>query len=56
MNVIGIIYPQYYLQPNCESTFVNHLAFIKQHYCISKKIDIDGKWFSKPLSRETLDL
>jgi len=56
MNVIEIIYSQYQLQPICESTFVNCLAFIKQHYYISKKVDIDDKWFLKPLSRETLDL
>jgi len=36
--------------------FVNHLAFIKQHYCISKKVGIDDKGFSEPLSRETLGL
>ncbi len=35
---------------------MNCLAFIKQHYYISKKVGIDDKWFSKPLSRETLDL
>jgi hypothetical protein len=38
MNALGIIYPQYWLQPNCESTFMDHLALIKHHYCISKKL------------------
>jgi hypothetical protein len=47
MNVIGIIHSQYWLQPNSEFTFVDHLALIKQHYCISKKVGIDGKWVSK---------
>jgi hypothetical protein len=28
-NVLGIIYPQYWLQLDCESTFVDHLSLIK---------------------------
>ncbi len=47
MNVLGIIFSQYWLQPNNEFTFVDHLALIKQHYYILKKVGIDGKWVSK---------
>ncbi len=47
MNVLGIIYSQYWLQTNSEFTFVDHLALIKQHYGIKKKVGIDGKWVSK---------
>jgi hypothetical protein len=32
------------------------MGLIKHHYCISKKVGIDGKWFSKSFSREILDL
>ncbi len=56
MNVLEIIYPQHWLWPNCESTFVDHFAWIKKHYCISNKVGTNGKWFFKPLSKETLDL
>jgi hypothetical protein len=45
MNVLGIIYPQYSLQPNCESTFVDHFALIKHHYCISKKLALMASEF-----------
>ncbi len=35
---------------------MNHMGLIKHHYCISKKVGIDGKWFSKSFSRDILDL
>jgi hypothetical protein len=38
MNAFKIIYSQYWLQLDCESTFVDHLALIKWHYYISKKL------------------
>jgi hypothetical protein len=41
MNVLGVIYPQYWSQPNCESTFVIHQNLIKQHYYTSKKHSIE---------------
>jgi hypothetical protein len=56
MNVFGIIYPQYWLQPNHESTFVDHLSIIKRHYYISQKLGVDRRWVSKALSKEILDL
>jgi hypothetical protein len=46
MNVLGIIYPLYWLQLDYESTFVDHFALIKHHYCIAKKVGINGKWVS----------
>jgi hypothetical protein len=56
MNVLGIIYPQYWLQLECESTSMDHFASIKYHYCITKKVGTNGKWVSEPLSRDVLDL
>jgi hypothetical protein len=29
------------------NSHVDHLARIKQHYCIFEKVGIDGKWVSK---------
>jgi hypothetical protein len=45
MNVLGIIYPQCSLQPNCESTFMDHFALIKHHYRISKKLALMASGF-----------
>jgi len=45
MNVLGIIYSQYWLQPNSEFTFVDHLALIKQHYSISEKLVLMASGF-----------
>jgi hypothetical protein len=45
MNDFGIIYSQYWLQLDCESTFVDHLALIKWHYCISKKLVLMANGF-----------
>jgi hypothetical protein len=56
MNVFEIIYPHYWLQLDCESTFVDHFTLIKDHYCIAKKVGTNGKWVSEPLSRDVLDL
>jgi len=55
-NALGIIYPQYWLQLDCESTFVNHLSLIKQHYYISQKPSVESKWVFNAFSREILDL
>jgi hypothetical protein len=56
MNILGIIYPQYWLQLDCESTFVDHSALIKHHYCTTKKVGTNGKWVSEPFSGDVLDL
>jgi hypothetical protein len=32
----GILYPQYWLQPNCEESFAKHLDILKTWYCESK--------------------
>jgi len=56
INVLGIIYPQYWLQLGCESTFVDHFALIKQHCCTTKKVSTNGKWVLEPFSGDVLDL
>ncbi len=45
MNAFKVIYPQYWLEPNCESIFMTHLSLIKRHYCTFgwKHIRVDQK-------------
>lgn len=56
MNALGIIYPQYWLQLDCESTFAIHLSVIKQHYYTPKQLDASNSWVYESLSRDTLDI
>jgi hypothetical protein len=56
MIALGVIYPQYCLQLDCESTFAIHLNMIEQHYCTPKQLDASNSWVYESLSRETLDL
>jgi hypothetical protein len=56
MNALGVIYPQYWLQLDCESTFAIHLNMIEQHYCTPKQLDAFNSWVYESLSRETLDI
>jgi hypothetical protein len=56
MNVLGVIYPQHWLKPNCESTFVSHLSLIKRHYFTLKNLNTLGSWISKVISRDILNM
>lgn len=56
MNALGVIYLQYWLQPDGESTFAIHLNVITQHYCSPKQLDASSSWVYESLSKETLDL
>jgi hypothetical protein len=38
MNAIGIIYPQYWLNPLDEETFRGHLTLLKAQFCFEKVI------------------
>jgi hypothetical protein len=49
MNAFGAIYLKYWLQQNCESTFVTCLDLIKQHYYTPKKLSTSCSWVSKSL-------
>jgi hypothetical protein len=39
MNVIGIICPQYYVQPKVALMFLAHLQIFKSHYCCQRLIE-----------------
>jgi hypothetical protein len=45
LNVIGIVYLQYWLQPNVEHMFVGQLVLLKAQYCFLKIISDDGVVF-----------
>jgi hypothetical protein len=38
MNVLGIVYPQFWVQPKCDATFVKHLQVINQFFAWAKPI------------------
>jgi hypothetical protein len=37
MNTIGIVYPQYWLQGDLDSTFTTHLNILKEAYYVFKE-------------------
>jgi hypothetical protein len=43
MNSMGIYYPQYWLQPNAESSFDRYLEIIKAFYCGNNRIIVVGR-------------
>jgi hypothetical protein len=45
MNVLGIIHPQYWLELDCESTFVDYFALIKHHFVPPKKLALMASGF-----------
>jgi hypothetical protein len=38
MDVLGLVYPQYWLKPSCEQTFPIHMAILKGFYSQPKKL------------------
>jgi hypothetical protein len=48
MNAIGIIYPQYLLNPLVEETFQGNLALLKAHFCFEKVIGLMTNWVKIP--------
>jgi len=32
MDALGLVYPQYWLKPSCEQTFLLHMAILKGFY------------------------
>ena len=37
MDALGMIYPQYWLDADCEANFKRHLVVVKEHYGYNKK-------------------
>jgi hypothetical protein len=42
MDALGIVYPQYWLQVDYETSFLKHLAMIKITFCSNKTQLLDG--------------
>jgi hypothetical protein len=38
LDAMGIVYPQYWLQPQCEESFAKHLEVLKAWYCEPKML------------------
>jgi hypothetical protein len=57
MDVIGIMYPMYWLQPNHEASFPKHLEVIKMAFYYGKTQLLDGveNFGSKVLNVNDLD-
>jgi hypothetical protein len=38
MDALGIVYPQYWIQENCEDSFQKHLTILQDFYCEPKYV------------------
>jgi hypothetical protein len=56
MDVVGLVYPQYWLKPSCEHTFSIHMAFLKGFYSQPKKLGSSQAWIPTILDVNILDL
>ncbi len=43
MNANGIVYPQYWVQPEVALMFPMHVQILKSHYCCWRLIELDAK-------------
>ncbi len=53
VDVMGLVYPQYWFQKECEESFMKHINFIKAHYYYGWELDVQ---FPPILSRGVFDL
>jgi hypothetical protein len=44
MDVLGLVYPQYWLKPSCEKTFPIDMAILKGFYNQPKKLGSSQTW------------
>lgn len=43
MNALGIVFPQYWLQPNCDELFPLHMKTLKFQYCVCRTMNFGTK-------------
>jgi hypothetical protein len=55
MDALGIVYPQYLLQPNCEVSFSKHIHVIKTTFCFRFWMDGEENFMYKVLNASDLD-
>jgi hypothetical protein len=56
MNVLGLVYPQYWLKSICEETFPIHLAILKGVYYQFKKLGSSQTWIPTIIDDHILEL
>ena len=38
MNALGIVFPQYWLQHNCDELFPLHMKTLQQYFCMTRSV------------------
>jgi hypothetical protein len=56
MDVLGLVYPQYWLKPSSEHTFPIHMVILKDFYSQPKKFGSSQTWIPVVLDVNILDL
>jgi hypothetical protein len=56
MNALGIVYPQFWMEPNGRFFFSLHFNVIKKHYCELKRVKPSLDQVVKPLNVNFLDM
>jgi hypothetical protein len=56
MNALGIVYPQFWMQPYVDFSFSLHMVIIKKHYYKAKRVKLSLLQVVKPLDVKLLDL
>jgi hypothetical protein len=56
MNALGIVYPEFWIQPDVDLFFSLHMAVIKKHYCETNKVKPSLLHVAEPLDANILDL
>jgi hypothetical protein len=49
MNALGIVYPEFWMQPDVDLFFSLHMAVIKKHYCETNKVKPSLLHVAEPL-------
>jgi hypothetical protein len=56
MEVLGVVFRQYWMMENYEESFKKHIVMIKAQYCYLKRMGLDPTLVPKVLSFMSLDL
>jgi hypothetical protein len=43
MNALSVVFPQFWLQANCDELFPLHVATLKSQYCVSRSVNFGSK-------------
>jgi hypothetical protein len=56
INALGIVYHQFWMQPNVELSFSLHLCVFKRHYCELKRMKPSLDQVVEPLNDNLLNM